>query len=597
MPAKKSLHRKTVEELNAISASKQMVRPGKWREYGLKNGVVPEEPRGQTADMVAMLLEMERRVAKRSPFYVAKYIMGRGQRRDGKLWGWNWRHIKLSQQMWWAFSTRTERPWGTEVYVEWCRGSRKSTMLQAALFCIGLNDPNLTMLLDGDVAKKVAFKSQVIRDLYQDDYVQTLWGLRGGPQVSPKWKLESWTLLRDVKTSDPTMISAGLDTSKTGGHFDVIASDDAQTDENADSPTINEDVKKNYRLYESLKSGKVCTVTFICGTRWGFRDLGADLQAKQDEEIRRGLPRSIFISRIAAYTRDKNGKLDSRFATFPEGGLTVGQLKRLKITMKAALFSYNYLLEPLSEDQATFKSQWVRHHDYSVTDMVRMGAKFYMATDTAGSANGASKGRKSDSSAIVVIAVTVEGDIFVMETRRLEKSTKLDVLNNVIEINESYPLDGAVGEEYFEGKKIMKWVREELTAKGIRIPWVKFQTDHKAKDKRIGDLEPYMQRGSLRWRKEHTDLEDQMLQHPKAQHDDLPDALALCVKVAIVPKRPENTPWYQEANYTETDEYKNLVANGKEPSYLSIELARSEAVRLGRVGRRRSRFRIPGGRR
>jgi hypothetical protein len=96
--AQSGRHRKTVEELNAIAASKQMVAPGKWKEFGLKGGVVPEEPKGECADMIAMLLEMERRVAKQSPFYVAKYIMGRSQRQDGKLWGWNWRHVKLSQQ-------------------------------------------------------------------------------------------------------------------------------------------------------------------------------------------------------------------------------------------------------------------------------------------------------------------------------------------------------------------------------------------------------------------------------------------------------------------------------------------------------------------
>ena len=590
MPPRK-FKRKTSEELRAIAESKHMVAPGVWKTFGFPNHVVPENPTGDAKKLIGLLLESERRVAKKSPYYIAKYIMGRAQRRDGKLWGWNWRHVKLSKQLWWAYETRTERPWGTKVYVEWCRGSRKSTLLQALEFCIALNDPNLTMLVDGDVKKKVAQKTAVVRDLFEDEVVKILWGERG---PGPKWKAEEWTLIRDVKTSDPTMMASGLDSSKTGGHYDIIISDDAQTDENCESPTINEDVKKNYRLYESLKSGKVCTVTYIAGTRWGFRDLGADIQAEMEDEIRRGLPRSIFISREAAYIRDKNGRLDSRFATFPEGGLDVGMLKRIKSQQKPALFSYNYLLQPLSEDQATFHSKWVRHHEKSVTELIKEQAKFYLSMDTAGTdKGGAGKHRSSDSTAIVVIAVTTEGDIYVMEARNI-KATKLEILEQVIELNEVYPLDGAVGEEYFEGKKIVAWVRDELRKRSVNINWVKFKQDHRSKGKRIEDLQPYAQNGRLWWRKEHTELEDQMLQHPKGDHDDLPDALAQGVKIAIVPKRVDNGPWFKEDDYAETDEYKKLEAEGKAPSYLAVALAQAEYDRANRIQRSGRRFVFPG---
>lgn len=546
---------------------------------------VPTNPEGPYAELIRMTKELERRVAKRSPFYMAKYIMGHGQRRNGKLWGWNHRHVRASKLIWWAYSTRHERPWGTKIYLEWCRGSRKSTLLQAAAACILLDDPNLTCLLDSDVMKKAAQKTGVIRDLFSDEYFIDLFGNQAS---DTKWKAEQWTLKRTVKTADATMAASGLDASKTGGHFDIIMSDDLQTDENADSPTINEEVKRNYKLYETLKSGKISTVTLIAGTRWGFKDLGYDLQKEMDEEISRGLPRSIFIDREAAHPMDKNGKLDIRFATFAEGGLTVEQLKRNRLTMKPSLYSFNFLLQPLSEDEALFKSQWVRHHNKALADLPD-GTRIYLSVDPAG--EGKFKG--ADFSALVTIAVTPSAEIFVMETRNLHV-TKLELFEEIVALNEIYKPNGVVIEKYFQQAQLASWMRTQASKRLISIPWMELKVDRRSKEARISALQPFMQSGKIWWRKEHTELEDQALQYPRADHDDLIDALAQAVKAASVPKESNTGPWFMSDNYLE--EFAPTPSQPKPPTELAVLVARAEYRKKqeARMGRMKKRFRFGG---
>lgn len=547
--------------------------------------LVPTAPEGDYLELIRMTKELERRVAKRSPFYMAKFIMGHGNRRNGRLWGWNHRHVRASKLIWWAYSTRHDRPWGTKIYLEWCRGSRKSTLLQAALACILLDDPNLTCLLDSDVMKKAAQKTGVIRDLFDDSFFVELFG---SLRSDTKWKAEQWTLKRNAKSADATMTASGLDASKTGGHFDIIVPDDLQTDENADSPTINEEVKRTYKLYETLKSGKVATVTLIAGTRWGFKDLGNDLQKEMEDEISRGLPRSIFIDREAAHPMDKNGKLDVRFATFAEGGLTIEQLKRNKITMKPSLYSFNFLLQPLSEDEALFKSTWVRHHNKSLSDLPKE-TRIYISIDPAG--EGKFKG--ADFSAIVVIAVTPQAEIFVMETRNLHV-TKLELFEEIIALNEDFKPNGVIIEEYFQQAQLASWMKSQAAKRLVSIPWMRLKVDRRSKEARIGALQPFMQSGKIYWRKDHTELEDQALQYPRADHDDLIDALAQGVKAASVPRETNPGPWFMAENFL--DEFVPTKEQPSPPSALAVMVARAEYQKREqqRMGRVKKRFHFGG---
>jgi predicted phage terminase large subunit-like protein len=63
----------------------------------------------------------------------------------------------------------------------------------------------------------------------------------------------------------------------------------------------------------------------------------------------------------------------------------------------------------------------------------------------------------------------------------------------------------------------------------------------KNKEKRIENMEPLVESGFLRFRKEHKLLLSQLEEFPTASHDDLPDALAGAVNLSGGAKRTRRT--------------------------------------------------------
>lgn len=544
---------------------------------------VPLSPKGDLLELCQLTKELERRVAKQSPFYFAKYIMGDSQRRNGKLWGWNRHHVKASRLLWWSFRTRDERPSGTTIYLEWCRGSRKSTLLQAAACCVLLNDPNLSCLLDGDVSHKAAEKTGVIRDMFDNQYVIELWG---SLKSKTKWKQEQWTLIREAMFSDATMKASGLDASATGGHFDLIICDDLQTDDNCDNPVINESVKNEVRMYETLKGGKVGTLTWVGGTRWGFRDLGAEFAEAEKEEELRGLKKSIFISRLGAFARDKHGRAHYNWPNFPEAGLDKDALVRKKITMKSPkLFSYNYLLEPLAEEDALIQKSWIRHHTKTLGDFDGE-TRWYLAIDPAG--EGKYKG--ADFNALVLIAVTTVGEIFVMEVIN-EHCTTTQLFDHIIRLCEAYPVTGVIVEDYWQQGKLAAWMKQRAAKKLLSVPWMKFKRSKKSKEQLIAALQPFIQSHIIQWRADHTALEDQALEYgPSAEHDDILDALGSAVRHAAVPSADtDGKPFFMDDAWKDNERFVPTAKQPLPPSDLAVKVARAEYEKKDRQARQ-SRF-------
>lgn len=548
---------------------------------------IPTKPVGDLKALCDVVFELEKRIAPKSPFYMAKFIMGGTQRRNNQLWGWNRHHLYASKFLWWAYRTRLERPWGTMVYLEWCRGSRKSTLLQASVACFLLDDPNMTWLLDSDISVKAEEKTRLIRDLFDMQAFIDRWGTR---KSRTNWTAGKWTLQRDVNGADATMKASGLDASKTGGHFDGIVCDDAQTDDNCKNPRINEEVKNNFKMYETLKSGKVGTLTLIGGTRWGFNDLGAELQRMADEERRKGVGRSIFIIRRGAYPTTTGKRLYQGNAQFGECGLTDESLKRIKLRTTPSQFSFNYLLEPVSEEEALIRREWIRHHDKTLEDFDRKETRFFLAIDPAG--EGQFKG--ADYTAMVLIAVTHLAEIYVLEVVN-EHLKKLDMFNRIATLSELYPLNGVIVETYFQQFQLAAWLKARAQAALLTIPWMKFRPSKLSKEQRIAALQPYFQSGKIFWRQSHGEMEDQALQYPRSEHDDILDALASAFMHASVPSTATGGPWFMDPAWKDNGRFEPTAEQPEPPSDSMVAVMRArEREKQLRIQRSQHRFSFAG---
>jgi len=484
----------------------------------------------QRTEFYKLFRELEGRVAKQSPFYMAKYIMGRGLFVHDRAVGWSQAHLELSALMWGLYRLRHDRKAGTILKVEWCRGSRKSTLGGALIVCVLLDDPNFRWLLESDTELNASKKLQPIKATFEDEYFKWLYGDRRGRV----WKADELEVIRTAKLSDPSVYTTGIGTEKTSQHYDGMMPDDLQTEGNANTLEQVEKVRSGFRLYESLGVGSYFLVNM--GTRWAFSDLGAMIDEIAADDSRQGRQQRIFIDKRPAYKQGPKGEFIYTEPNFPET-LPLEVLRVKRQSEGAELFSYNYLLEPLSDETAIFKRQNLQYHEKGVKDLP--GAHFYLAVDPAGSGgfNGA------DFNAFVVCAVTEYAELYVMEAVA-KHCTEQGILDEIIRMARQYPLRGVMVEKRFKQHQLAAWLKKESYKTPVPIPWKEFKQDDRSKQQRIKALRPYFESNKVFLRRSMVDLEDQVLKFPRLEHDDLLDAWAFILDMMFVPQSHEKGDWW-----------------------------------------------------
>lgn len=489
------------------------------------------------SELIETVKELERRVASRSPFYMAKYVLGRSLYKDGKPWGWSRNHADLSRLIWGLYKSRRARPWGTWLKVEWAREARKSTMGAAAIACFLLDNPNLRILLDSDTEDNAAKKLSVVKSLFEDAYFVELFGdLKG-----ESWTAESITVKRSAKLSDPSLFASGLGAEKTSQHYDIIIPDDLQTLGNSRTREQIDKVKLSVKEYESL--GSQDYMLMWLGTCWAFKDAGAMIEEMAEEDVKFLRPQRVFVSKKPAYKKKKDGNFDFNQAEFPDI-LPLEVLRFKRASQGAEQFSFNYLLEPVSDETAVFKRQDLTYHQKSVGDL--KGSNFYLVIDPTKQG----EGDDPDFMALIAVAVNEFSDIYVLEYVN-ERMDEKGLLEELIRLCGMYPFNAVIIEELFEQIRLAKWLKMESSKAPVHVPWRKFKRDKRSKEERIRALRPYFQSHKILLRPGMTVFEDQALKYPRSDHDDLLDALAYVLTHMSVPGKIDESKWWLKDNWGE----------------------------------------------
>lgn len=125
----------------------------------------------------------------------------------------------------------------------------------------------------------------LVRNAVWDQARRFLWQIQGyledsklplifGSFISPKnvWTKEEIEIKqRKIKKASPTIMTAGLETSLTGLHFDIIIDDDLVNDKNT---STKEQIQKVIDVYnDSFNLLDRGGIHVVVGTRWNVRDL------------------------------------------------------------------------------------------------------------------------------------------------------------------------------------------------------------------------------------------------------------------------------------------------------------------------------------
>lgn len=409
------------------------------------------------------------------------------------------------------------------------RGTFKSSVVTVS-FTLQyiLNEPNARILIDSETfSKSKAFLREIQDHLISNEkYREVFKAIHGVYPFEKKSTAKLWTdseIILPCRTrplKEPTISCAGIDVTKNGMHYDLIICDDLHSEKNVTNAEQIGDVIQHYKLaFSLLDPGKPM---IVIGTRWHELDLYGHIIDFEQEDFN--------ILKKSAYNPD--GSL-----FFPEV-LDEQALDKIRRRQGSSIFSKQYLNEPVSDENATFKRSYiVRKHWEEVKDRP---INWYWLVDPSYT-DPRTVGTYSDYAAFVLAGMDYQRDLYVRHVVRM-KMTYGDIISKMFELN---------NDPHFRDIRNPKWLLEVIGTKSLsyelsneqrrRNTWLNVQeikSQPNSKEERIRGLAPFYESGHIFHIQECPQIEEleiELIQFPTGRHDDIIDCLANVLLVASPP--------------------------------------------------------------
>lgn len=339
------------------------------------------------------------------------------------------------------------------------------------------------------------------KKLYGDMYDQKL-----------KWnETEMVVSGRDVGVREATVTAIGVGGNLVSQHYSTIIADDLVNLENSatrlQADKVIEWWKRSFSLLD--RDGEM----IIIGTRWAYYELYQHILDTLTDEV------DVYIK--SAYNED--GSL-----YFPEE-LSHKKLQELKKLHGSYVFSAFYLNNPVDMDSAIIKQSMLQYFKNTPRLM-----NIFSLCDPA-----VSQSTKADYSTVIVVGITVNNDWFILEVRR-GKWTVGELINNLFSVQSDWQLTGQSVEVIGVGAGLEESIQAEEDRRNIYLPitYIKSRNNIQ-KDQRIRSvLQPRFERGKIYIKEDmlgRVELEEELLNFPRARHDDIIDPLSDLDEIGFAP--------------------------------------------------------------
>lgn len=415
------------------------------------------------------------------------------------------------------------------------RGTFKSSVVTIAFTLqFILNEPNARILIDSETfGKSKAFLREAMEHLMGNDkYREVFKAIHGVYPWTKKSEMKLWTdseiilPCRHVPKKEPTISCAGIDVTKNGMHYDLIICDDLHSEKNVTNKEQIQQVIDHYKLaFSLLDPGKPM---IIIGTRWDYSDLYQHIIDFEQEDFN--------ILKKSAYNHD--GSL-----FFPEV-LNEKELDKIRRRQGIGIFSKQYLNEPVSDENATFKRDrivrkaWAQVEGRPINWYLSIDPSYY---DPRGTSS------YGDFASLVLVGMDYQKDLYVRYIVR-RKMTYSELINEIFSIYTDRKFADCKGMkiilEVIGTKSLSYELANEQKRRGTWLPVTEIKSRAQSKEERIRGLAPFYEYGHIYHIQECPQLEEleyELLHFPSARHDDIIDALATVLEVASPPNAKNYT--------------------------------------------------------
>lgn len=412
------------------------------------------------------------------------------------------------------------------------RGTFKTSVVTIGLTLqFFLQEPDGRVLLDSETfAKSKAFLREIKWHLESNEkYREVFKAIHGMYPFETKNKAILWTdselilPCRKRSRKEPSISCAGIDVTKNGMHYDLIIADDLHSERNVTNKEQIEQVIDHYKLaFSLLDPGKPF---IIIGTRWDYSDLYQHILDFEADDFN--------ILKKSAYNDD--GSL-----FFPEV-LNEMELDKIRRRQGTSIFSKQYLNEPVSDENATFKRDKIVRKPWD--EVKNRPVNWYLSVDPS------YEGTYSDFAALVIAGMDYQRDLYVKHVVR-KKLTYGEIIQEIFKLytESDVRIQKILIETVATQKSIGIELANEQKRRNTWLPIQEIRSRQQSKEERIRGLAPFYEFNHIFHVKECPQIEEleyELLHFPTGRHDDVVDALANILEVASPPMNRQ-TPYDRE---------------------------------------------------
>lgn len=350
---------------------------------------------------------------------------------------------------------------------------------------------------------------------------------------------------------DPTVFTGGLNTTLVGLHCDIAVLDDIVVGDNAYTETGRETVRTQYSYLSSIEGAD--SEEWVCGTRYHPKDLyseivdmGEELYTDDGEPTGEVEPIYEKFERQVEDAGDGTGEFlwprqqrsDGAWFGFDRKILAIKRGKYLDRTQ----FRAQYYNDPNDPGEMRINRDKFQYYDKAFLDSDNgswyyNGSKLniFASVDFAYTTN-----KRSDYTAIVVIGVDRENNIYVLEIDRFKTERISDYFEHILKLHTKWEFHKLAAEVTAAQNAIVEELKDSyIRPYGLFLSIEKIKpTRHDGtKEERLSAiLEPKYDNNSV-WHYKGGNcqvLEDELIsKHPA--HDDCMDALATAIEISVPP--------------------------------------------------------------
>lgn len=426
------------------------------------------------------------------------------------------------------------------------RGHRKSFIIGMYCCWMIVKNPAITILYYSSTTDLAEKQLRSIKQTLEAKIHQKLWPDLINPVEGNRDKWSSSEICVDspirVKEGvrDSTVATAGLTTTTTGAHADLIVLDDL-VEPNNNNPAGRRLVEERYSQMQSILNagGKIVAV----GTRYDPKDLYDHLLNTYEEQydhegtlIGKKKSWSVFQKEV-----EKDGEFLWPRSKRPDGkafGYNMQELARIKGSyIDKSQFYAQYYNDPNRIGASKYKNSFVYYEKEKLQESNgkwSIGGKklnLFAAIDFAYSLSDS-----ADSSCIAIIGETADKLYYIIDIDRFKTDRIQDYFDHVVRLHSKYNFRRLRGEATVAQSVIVKYLKDKLASAGRPLTIEEYKPIKDKAERMDAVLRPLYEDSKIfHYKGGNCELLEAELLSAKPEHDDIKNAVADAIEIATPP--------------------------------------------------------------